>query len=92
MTAEREDELKQLRRELTATRVAALGLLVVVLLSLYGASRTVVYSALVVVLLVMTFLGCRWGLGDTEMNLPQSIGVTAGLGALFLLLMLWAAI
>lgn len=89
MTPPNDWELEKVRKELTATRIAALGLLVVVLLSLSGVSRTVVHGALLAVLLVMVFLGSRWGLGDTELSLGQSIGVTLGVAAVFLLLFLW---
>lgn len=83
------DKLEKVRKELTATRIAAFGFLLVVSLSLYGARRIVVLSALLVVLLVVFFLGCRCGLGDTELSLRQSIGATLVLAAVFFLLMLW---
>jgi hypothetical protein len=82
-------EREKLRNELTVTRIVALGLTVVVVLSVLEVSRTVVRFASLGVLLVATFLGCRWGLGDTEMPLGPSIAVTLGLGAVCLLLMLW---
>jgi hypothetical protein len=38
----------------------------------------------------MVFLGSRWGLDDTQLSLGQSIGVTLGVAAVFLLLLfLW---
>jgi uncharacterized membrane protein YecN with MAPEG domain len=89
MTLPSDWELQRVRKELTATRIVALGLLLVVLLSLSGVSRTVVHGALLAVLLVTVFLGCRWGLGDTELSVGQSIGLTLGVAVVFLLLFLW---
>jgi hypothetical protein len=86
-----DDELKKLRKELTWTRVGLCGLLVVLGLSYYGARRIFVQFAFSGVLLVLVFLGCRWGLGDIEMSLGQSIGVTLTVAAMFLLMMLWGA-
>ena len=84
-----QDELAHLRKELTATRIAAFGLLGVLVLSHFGASRLMVESAGGVVALVVVFLSCRWGLGDLEMSLGQSIGVTLGLAAILGLLLWW---
>ena len=83
------DELAHLRKELTATRIAALGLLGVLLLSHFGASQLVVGSAWSVVFLVVVFLSCRSGLGDLEMSLGRSIGVTLCLAAVLGLLLWW---
>jgi hypothetical protein len=91
MTLPGDWELQKMRKELTATRITALGLLVVVLLSLSDVSRTVVHGALLAVLLVTVFVGCRWGIGDTELSVGQSIGVTLGVAVVFLLLLLWGA-
>jgi hypothetical protein len=82
-------EREKLRQELTATRIVAFGLIVVALLSLYGASRSAIWFAFLGVLLVAVFLGCRWGLGDSALSLGPSVAVTLGVGAVFLLLMLW---
>jgi hypothetical protein len=84
-------DIDKVRKELTATRVVAVGLLVAVLLALYGVGRPVVLSALLGVLLIAFFLGCRWGIGDTELTLPQSIGATLTLALVFSLLVMWSA-
>ena len=83
------DQLVLLRKELTFTRVAAFGVLGVLVLSLLVASRLVVGSALSVVLLVVVFLGCRWGIGDLQASLGQSIGVTLALAVIMGLLLWW---
>jgi hypothetical protein len=81
--------LQKLRKELIATRIAAFGLFLVVVLSLYGSSRVVFLSAFFVVALVASFLGFRWGLGDTELRLRDSIGATVAVALVILLLLIW---
>jgi hypothetical protein len=83
------DDLMHLRKELTATRVAFFGCLGVLVLSLYGASRLVVGSVASLVALVVFFLGCRWGLGDVEASLGQSIGLTLTLAVILGFLLWW---
>jgi hypothetical protein len=83
------EEFAHLRKELTVTRLAFFGLLGVLWLSHSRASRLVVGSAASVVALVVVFLKCSWGLGDAEMSLGQSIGVTLGLAVIMGLLLWW---
>ena len=86
------DDLAQLRKELIVTRIGFFGLVVVVGLMHYGARRLVVGGVGLALLLVMTFLGCQWGIGDLEMSLGQSIGVTLTLAAVLGFLLLWSGI
>jgi hypothetical protein len=87
-----QSELEPLRRELNFTRVAAGGLLLVGLLSLYGASRMIVFSAFSLVGLVVVFLSWRWDIDDHEMSLGPAIALTLGLAGAFVLAMLWAGL
>jgi hypothetical protein len=84
-------ELENLRRELIFTRIVAFGLLLVVFLSLFGASRIAAMSAFFAVGLVAVFLSLRWGIGDTALTLGKSIGWTLALAAVLLLLLLWVS-
>jgi hypothetical protein len=82
-------ELEEARKERKFGLLMSSGLLVVVFLALYMERRSLAVGAFFVVFLVMTFLRCRWGIGDLEMTLPQSIGVTLALAAMFLLIWLF---
>lgn len=79
-------ELLKLRRELIATRLVAYGLTFTFALYGFGARRITVLSCYVVTLLAATFLGCRWGLGDSEMSRRDALGVTLTTAGVFLYL------
>ena len=89
------EELSEVRRELIATRIMAYGLLAVTMLGLYWSQpnhRPALFVALALVALVMVFLGCRWGLGDSEMTLGQSLSVTLAMAVAMLLGMWWVGL
>lgn len=82
MNTDLTDRLTHLRRELTATRVLVFGLMLLLALALLGASRLVLAVVSWAVALVAFFLGCLWGLGDTQLSLRESLKVTAILVAI----------